>query len=199
MKHIIFFNLFNENLSSNTGLGFNIRSTVDGYLKLKNEDPSIPGNSETEIDKLIITDPREYFNYKFDNKRDTENKSSIDSENVLRIRIGGKDFSGRSGGVTHIMVRVPENFNYNKFESELPNIRHNITTKSEVERVIREIENLITKCIDGNKNIHQDSSREKDAVNNRYSQDILEFINPIVDKIGSENTKKILTDLINLL
>jgi hypothetical protein len=196
MKHIIFFNQFNENLSSITGLKFNIRSTVDGYLKLKNEDPSISGDSETEIDKLIITDPREYFNYKFDKKRDTENKSSIDSENVLRIRIGGKDFTGRSGGVTHIMVRVPENFNYNKFESELSSIRHTITNKSEVERVIREIENLITKCIDENKN---DSNHEKDVDHDRYIQDILEFINPIVDKIGSETTKKILTDIINRL
>lgn len=199
MKHIIFFNRFNENLSSVTGLGFNIRSTVDGYVKLKNEDPSILGNSETEIDKLIITDPREYFNYKFDNRRDIENRFSIDSENVLRIRIGGKDFSGRSGGVTHIMVRVPENFNYAKFESELPNIRHTITTKSEVERVIREIEDLLIQCIDGNTNIDHDSDREKDDDLDRYSQDILEFINPIVDKIGSENTKKILIDLINQL
>jgi hypothetical protein len=196
MKHIIFFNQFNESLSSITGLKFNIRSTVDGYLKLKNEDPSISGDSETEIDKLIITDPREYFNYKFDKKRDTENKSSIDSENVLRIRIGGKDFTGRSGGVTHIMVRVPENFNYNKFESELSSIRHTITNKSEVERVIREIEYLIIKCIDENKN---DSNHEKDVDHDRYIQDILEFINPIVDKIGSETTKKILTDIINRL
>jgi len=196
MRHIIFFNTFNESLDINSGLKFNIRSTVDGYIKLKNEDPSIPGNSENEIDKFIITDPREYFNYRLGTKKDTENRSSLDSENILRIRIGGKDFTGRDGGVTHIMVRVPDNFDYSKFESKLSNIRHVATKKPDVERVINEIGSLIYECIGGVSNTSIDSYT---AENENYEESILEFINPIVDKIGKENVKNLLMKIVDQL
>ncbi len=49
MKHITFFNTFNESLSSDSGLKFNIRSTTDGYKTLKNDDPTIPMGSEREF------------------------------------------------------------------------------------------------------------------------------------------------------
>jgi len=74
MKHITFFNTFNESLSSDSGLKFNIRSTTDGYKTLKNDDPTIPMGSERDIDKLIITNPRELFNYQYSDQKDNEMK-----------------------------------------------------------------------------------------------------------------------------
>lgn len=189
MKHIILF----ESFDSDSGLNFNLRSTVDGYIKLKNDDPSIPGNSENEIDKLIITDPKEYFNYRLNDAKDGENRFSLDSDDILRVRIGGKDFSGRPGGVTHIMVRVPKNFDSSRFGNGLSNIRHSMTIKPDVERVFKEIESLIIECIRSG----SDSSVElKYDENTDYDKDILEFIEPIMNKIGREETKNILTRII---
>ena len=189
MKHIILF----ESFDSDSGLNFNLRSTVDGYIKLKNDDPSIPGNSENEIDKLIITDPKEYFNYRLNDAKDGENRFSLDSDNILRVRIGGKDFSGRPGGVTHIMVRVPDGFDVVRFENGLSNIRHSMTRKSDVERVFKEVESLIIECIGSG----SDSSAElKYGEDTDYGKDIIEFIEPIMNKIGREETKNLLTRII---
>ena len=189
MKHIILF----ERFDSDSGLNFNLRSTVDGYIKLKNDDPSIPGNSENEIDKLIITDPKEYFNYRLNDAKDGENRFSLDSDNILRVRIGGKDFSGRPGGVTHIMVRVPENFDSGRFENGLLNIRHSMTIKRDIERVFKEVESLVKECIGE----HTDSSSELMYVDNTdYTKDILGLLAPIMDKIGKEKTKSLLINII---
>ena len=189
MKHIILF----ESFDSDSGLNFNLRSTVDGYIKLKNDDPSIHGNSENEIDKLIITDPKEYFNYRLNDAKDGENRFSLDSDNILRVRIGGKDFSGRPGGVTHIMVRVPENFDSARFENGLSNIRHSMTRKSDVERVFKEVESLIMECIGSGSDSLPELKYDEDT---DYGKDILEFIEPIMNKIGREETKNLLTRII---
>jgi hypothetical protein len=173
-------------------LRFNVNSTIDGYLKVKEDDPSISSDSESSFDKLIITDPREFFNFRYDNEKDNKNLSSIDSENVLRIRIGSKDYKGRSAGVTHVSVRVPENFDYNKFQSELPNIKIALTDKTEVDRIIKEVEALVTKCTVGEHTVFMDTKPD-------YKQEIVNFIKFIEEKLGKEDTKKIVIDIINKL
>jgi hypothetical protein len=186
----------NEDTLSYRGLKFNFNSTIDGYVKVKEDDPTISFDSETSFDKLIITDPREFFNFRYDNEKDNKNLSSIDSENVLRIRIGSKDFKGRSGGVTHVSVRVPENFDYNKFQLELPNIKIALTDRTEVDRVIKEVEALVTKCAGGEPNAYSDNKPDNKP---DYRQDIVNFIKSIEEKLGKENTKRIFIDIINKL
>lgn len=195
MRHIRFYNSFNESLSSEDPLKMNVASTIDGYTILRKDDPTIPMGSESSIDKDIITDPKERFNYAYGNERDNETRSSLDSDNILRIRIGGRDFVGRSGGVTHILLRVPENFDYKTFEEKVKQIRHKSTTKSDVEKVIEEVNRLIYECMDG---LYIDTNSDIDLEEN-YMDTITEFINPIKDKIGSENIKKILLDIIKEL
>ena len=173
-------------------LRFNVNSTIDGYVKVKEDDPSISSDSEGSFDKLIITDPREFFNFRYDAEKDNKNLSSIDSENVLRIRIGSKDYKGRSAGVTHVSVRVPENFDYNKFQLELPNIKIALTDKTEVDRVIKEVEALVTKCTGKAPTVFLDTKID-------YRQDIVNFIKDIEEKIGKEDTKRIFIDIINKL
>jgi len=183
-------------------LRFNVNSTIEGYTKVKEDDPSIPSDTETSFDKLIITDPREFFNFRYDNEKDNKNLSSIDSENVLRIRIGSKDFKGRSAGVTHISVRVPENFDYDKFQSELPNIKIAFTNKTEVDRVIKEVETLVTKCTGKAPTVFMDTKPDTklDYKQEIYKQEIvINFIKSIEEKIGKEETKKIFIDIINNL
>ena len=169
-------------------LRFNVNSTIDGYVKVKEDDPSISSDSEGSFDKLIITDPREFFNFRYDNEKDNKNLSSIDSENVLRIRIGSKDYKGRSAGVTHVSVRVPENFDYNKFQLELPNIKIALTNKTEVERVIKEVEALVTKCTGKAPTVFLDTKLDTKL---DYKQDIVNFIKSIQENIGKEETKKL--------
>ena len=183
---------FNEDYSE---LKFNFNSTIDGYVKVKEEDPTISSDNETLFDKLIITDPRDFYNFRYDKEKDNKNLSSIDSENVLRIRIGSKDFSGRGGGVTHVSVRVPENFDYNKFQSELPNIKIAFTNKTEVNRIIKEVEALVTKYT-GEPTVYLDNKLDNKP---DYKQDIVKFIKDIEEKIGKEDTKKIFIDIINKL
>ena len=182
----------NEDTLSYGGLRFNVNSTIDGYLKVKEDDPSISSDSESSFDKLIITDPREFFNFRYDNEKDNKNLSSIDSENVLRIRIGSKDYKGRSAGVTHVSVRVPENFDYNKFQLELPNIKIALTDRTEVDRVIEEVEALVTKCTGKAPTVFLNTKLD-------YRQDIVNFIKSIEEKIGKEDTKRIFIDIINKL
>ena len=184
---------FNEDYSE---LKFNFNSTIDGYVKVKEEDPTISSDNETLFDKLIITDPRDFYNFRYDKEKDNKNLSSIDSENVLRIRIGSKDFSGRGGGVTHVSVRVPGNFDYNKFQSELPNIKIAITNKTEVNRIIKEVEALVTKYTGGEPTVYLDNKLDNKP---DYKQDIVKFIKDIEEKIGKEDTKKIFIDIINKL
>jgi len=178
----------NEDTLSYGGLKFNVNSTINGYVKVKEDDPSIPSDGETSFDKLIIKDPREFFNFRYDNEKDNKNLSSIDSENVLRIRIGSKDFTGRSAGVTHVSVRVPENFDYDKFQSELPNIKIAFTNKTEVDRVIKEVETLVTKCTGEAPTVFMDTKLDSKL---DYKQDIVNFIKSIEEKIGKEDTKKL--------
>ena len=184
---------FNEDYSE---LKFNFNSTIDGYVKVKEEDPTISSDNETLFDKLIITDPRDFYNFRYDKEKDNKNLSSIDSENVLRIRIGSKDFSGRGGGVTHVSVRVPGNFDYNKFQSELPNIKIAFTNKTEVNRIIKEVEALVTKYTGGEPTVYLDNKLD---IKPDYKQDIVNFIKDIEEKIGKEDTKKIFIDIINKL
>ena len=186
----------NEDTLSYRGLKFNFNSTIDGYVKVKEDDPTISFDSENSFDKLIITDPREFFNFRFDREKDNKNLSSIDSENVLRIRIGSKDYKGRSAGVTHVSVRVPENFDYNKFQSELPNIKIALTDRTEVDRVIKEVEALVTKCAGGEPNAYSDNKPDNKP---DYRQDIVNFIKSIEEKLGKEDTKRIFIDIINKL
>ena len=182
-------------------LRFNVNSTIEGYTKVKEDDPSISFDSETSFDKLIITDPREFFNFRYDNEKDNKNLSSIDSENVLRIRIGSKDFKGRSAGVTHVSVRVPENFDYDRFQLELPNIKIALTSRSEVDRVIKEVEALVTKCTGEEPTVFMDTklNTKIDYKQEIYKQDIVNFIKDIEEKLGKEDTKKIFIDIINKL
>ena len=184
---------FNEDYSE---LKFNFNSTIDGYVKVKEEDPTISSDNETLFDKLIITDPRDFYNFRYDKEKDNKNLSSIDSENVLRIRIGSKDFSGRGGGVTHVSVRVPGNFDYNKFQSELPNIKIAFTNKTEVNRIIKEVEALVTKCTGGEPTVFMDTKPDNKP---DYRQDIVNFIKSIEEKLGKEDTKRIFIDIINKL
>jgi hypothetical protein len=185
---------FNEDLHN--GLKFNVNSTIDGYVKVKEDDPTLSSDNESSFDKLIITNPREFYNFRYDREKDNKNLSSIDSENVLRIRIGSKDFTGRGGGVTHVSVRVPGNFDYDKFQLELPNIKISFTNRTEVDRVIKEVETLVTKCTGEEPMMFMDTK-----IDNKldYKQDIVKFIKDIEEKLGKEDTKKIFIDIINNL
>jgi len=185
---------FNEDLHN--GLKFNVNSTIDGYVKVKEDDPTLSSDNESSFDKLIITNPREFYNFRYDREKDNKNLSSIDSENVLRIRIGSKDFTGRGGGVTHVSVRVPGNFDYDKFQLELPNIKISFTNRTEVDRVIKEVETLVTKCTGEEPTMFMDTK-----IDNKldYKQDIVKFIKDIEEKLGKEDTKKIFIDIINNL
>jgi hypothetical protein len=185
---------FNEDLYN--GLKFNVNSTIDGYVKVKEDDPTLSSDNESSFDKLIITNPREFYNFRYDREKDNKNLSSIDSENVLRIRIGSKDFTGRGGGVTHVSVRVPGNFDYDKFQLELPNIKISFTNRTEVDRVIKEVETLVTKCTGEEPTMFMDTK-----IDNKldYKQDIVKFIKDIEEKLGKEDTKKIFIDIINNL
>ena len=196
------FSKIRESQLPDSELLFNVNSTIDGYVKVKEEDPTISSNNETLFDKLIITDPRDFYNFRYDKEKDNKNLSSIDSENVLRIRIGSKDFSGRGGGVTHVSVRVPENFDYDKFQSELPNIKIAFTNKMEVDRVIKEVEALVTKCTGKAPTVFLDTkpNTKIDYKEEIYKQDIvINFIKSIEEKVGKEETKKIFIDIINNL
>ena len=177
-------------------LKFNVNSTTDGYVKVKEDDPTTSSDNETSFDKLIITNPSDFYNFRYDREKDNKNLSSIDSENVLRIRIGSKDFTGRGGGVTHVSVRVPENFDYDKFQSELPNIKIALTNKTEVDRIIKEVEALVTKCAGGEPNAYSDNKPDNKL---DYRQDIVNFIKSIEEKLGKEDTKRIFIDIINKL
>jgi len=172
-----------------------IQLTIDGYVKVKEDDPTISSDNESSFDKLIITNPREFYNFRYDREKDNKNLSSIDSENVLRIRIGSKDFTGRGGGVTHVSVRVPGNFDYDKFQLELPNIKISFTNRTEVDRVIKEVETLVTKYT-GEPTFYLDNKLDTKL---DYKQDIVNFIKSIEEKIGKEDTKKIFIDIINKL
>ena len=77
----------NEGPLPDSELLFNVNSTIDGYVKVKEEDPTISSDNETLVDKLIITNPSDFYNFRYDKEKDNKNLSSIDSENVLRIRI----------------------------------------------------------------------------------------------------------------
>ena len=180
-----------EDLSYNE-LRFNVNSTIDGYVKVKEDDPTLSSDNETLFDKLILTNPSDFYNFRYDKEKDNKNLSAIDSENVLRIRIGSRDFTGRGGGVTHVSVRVPENFDYNKFQSELPNIKIALTNSTEVDRVIKEVEALVTKCTGEEPTVFLDTKLD-------YKQDIVNFIKAIEEKIGKEDTKRIFIDIINKL
>ena len=186
----------NEDTLSHRGLKFNVNSTIDGYVKVKEDDPTLSSDNESSFDKLIITNPSEFYNFRYDRDKDNKNLSAIDSENVLRIRIGSRDFTGRGGGVTHVSVRVPENFDYNKFQSELPNIKIALTNRTEVDRVIKEVETLVTKCTGEEPMMFMDTK-----IDNKldYKQDIVKFIKDIEEKLGKEDTKKIFIDIINNL
>lgn len=186
----------NEDTLSYGGLKFNVNSTIDGYVKVKEDDPTISSDNETLFDKLILTNPSDFYNFRYDKEKDNKNISSIDSENVLRIRIGSRDFTGRGGGVTHVSVRVPENFDYNKFQSELPNIKIAITNKTEVDRIIKEVEALVTKCTGGEPTVFMDTKPDNKP---DYRQDIVNFIKSIEEKLGKEDTKRIFIDIINKL
>ena len=186
----------NEDTLSYGGLKFNVNSTIDGYVKVKEDDPTISSDNETLFDKLILTNPSDFYNFRYDKEKDNKNLSSIDSENVLRIRIGSKDFSGRGGGVTHVSVRVPENFDYDKFQSELPNIKIAITNKTEVDRIIKEVEALVTKCTGGEPTVFMGNKPDNKP---DYRQDIVNFIKSIEEKLGKEDTKRIFIDIINKL
>jgi len=178
----------NEDTLSHGGLKFNINSTIDGYVKVKEDDPTLSSGNESSFDKLIITDPSEFYNFRYDRDKDNKNLSAIDSENVLRIRIGSRDFTGRGGGVTHVSVRVPENFDYDKFQSELPNIKIALTNRTEVDRVIKEVEALVTKCTGEEPTVFMDTKLDTKL---DYKQDVVNFIKSIEEKIGKEDTKKL--------
>jgi len=186
----------NEDTLSQGGLKFNVNSTIDGYVKVKEDDLSISSDNESSFDKLIITNPSEFYNFRYDRDKDNKNLSAIDSENVLRIRIGSRDFTGRGGGVTHVSVRVPENFDYDKFQLELPNIKIALTNRTEVDRVIKEVEALVTKCAG-----EEPTSYLDNKIDNKpdYKQDIVNFIKSIEEKLGKEDTKRIFIDIINKL
>jgi len=186
----------NEDTLSQGGLKFNVNSTIDGYVKVKEDDPTLSSDNESSFDKLIITNPSEFYNFRYDRDKDNKNLSAIDSENVLRIRIGSRDFTGRGGGVTHVSVRVPENFDYNKFQLELPNIKIALTNRTEVDRVIKEVEALVTKCAGEEPTAYSDNK-----IDNKpdYKQDIVNFIKSIEEKLGKEDTKRIFIDIINNL
>jgi hypothetical protein len=186
----------NEDTLSHRGLKFNVNSTIDGYVKVKEDDPTLSSDNESSFDKLIITNPSEFYNFRYDRDKDNKNLSAIDSENVLRIRIGSRDFTGRGGGVTHVSVRVPENFDYNKFQLELPNIKIALTNRTEVDRVIKEVEALVTKCTGEEPTVFMDTKLDTKL---DYKQDIVNFIKSIEEKLGKEDTKRIFIDIINKL
>jgi autotransporter strand-loop-strand O-heptosyltransferase len=52
----------NEDQLPYSELKFNVNSTIDGYVKVKEDDPSISSDNESSFDKLIITNPSDFYN-----------------------------------------------------------------------------------------------------------------------------------------
>ena len=186
---------------NNEPVKLNVFTTVDGYINLRNDNPSIKERDESEINRKALDMSgmklREYIS---SNAADKETSSNLDSENILRVRIGGKDFKGRPGGVTHVLARVPENFDYDKFKSEVSNINHRITTRSEAERVAKEVGELIQDCIGGSnreENHNMDYGFEDDR--DSLIPKIMDLVKPFYEKHGLDNTITFLSDIVDTI
>lgn len=118
-------------------LKLNVESTTDGLQEFINEDSSI--NKIEEL-KLVKKLPEK-----------TKNSFIIDGD-ILRIKLPTKDFNNRTDGVTYITLKVPENFNQEKFKEELVDIKHpdgrttadGKSTAKVVEDVRQALQNSIT-------------------------------------------------------
>lgn len=69
-------------------------------------------------------------------------------DGVLRVRVGGaKEYSGnRTGGATHVSLKVPEGFDPKLFAEKLADISHEggRTTETAVQKVVEDIKNAVS-------------------------------------------------------
>ena len=108
-------------------------TTKNGMENLSNEDDSVPKIDEAKFQSLTKT------SY-------TDNNGFNVTDGVLRIRVGGKDVFGRSGGATQISLKVPEGFNQDVFANELAKISYEkgSTTDTAIAKVIEEVKDAIS-------------------------------------------------------
>ena len=117
-------------------------TTKKGMENISNEDSEIKNIDESKFKRLT-------------NTNESENGFSVE-DGILRIRVGGLDVFGRTGGATQISLKVPEGFNPNLFAEKLKDISHEggITTPEAVNQVITDIKNAL------NPNVTTDISKQ---------------------------------------
>jgi hypothetical protein len=109
----------------------NVSSTVDGLIDIEKQDLDIP-----KIEEIVFMRKTGY----------PGKLNGFAVENgILRVRVGGMDFMGRSGGATYISMKVPGNFNETLFSEKLNKISHeNLqTTKTSVPKVVNDVKNAV--------------------------------------------------------
>jgi hypothetical protein len=109
----------------------NVSSTVDGLIDIEKQDLDIP-KIEENVFMRKTGYPGKLNGFAVEN-------------GILRVRVGGMDFMGRSGGATYISMKVPGNFNETLFSEKLNKISHeNLqTTKTSVPKVVNDVKNAV--------------------------------------------------------
>jgi hypothetical protein len=144
-------------------LDLNVESTTNGLEEFINEDSSI--NKIEEL-KLVKKLPEK-----------TKNSFIIDGD-ILRIKLPTKDFNNRPDGATYITLKVPENFNQEKFKEELVDIKHpggrttadGKSTAKVVEDVRQALQNSITKKPLGGERLQK--AKVKPATLNKFEKSV---------------------------
>jgi len=110
----------------------NVSSTINGLVDIEKQDSDISTLDE----------------FTFMKKTGYPGKSNgfVVEDGILRVRIGGTDFMGRSGGATYISMKVPDNFNETLFSEKLNKISHENfqTTKTSVPKVVSDVKNAVS-------------------------------------------------------
>jgi hypothetical protein len=109
----------------------NVSSTVDGLIDIEKQDLDIP-KIEENVFMRKTGYPGKLNGFAVEN-------------GILRVRVGGMDFMGRSGGATYISMKVPGNFNETLFSEKLNKISHENfqTTKTSVPKVVNDVKNAV--------------------------------------------------------
>jgi hypothetical protein len=107
-------------------------TTKNGMEQISNEDPEIKKVDESKFQRLTNTTGGDGNGFNVE-------------DGILRVRVGGSDVFGRTGGATQISLKVPDGFNPSLFAEKLKNISHQgrITTPEAVNQVVADVKNAL--------------------------------------------------------
>ncbi len=113
-------------------LKINVSSTINGLVDIEKQDSDI-----STLDEFTFMKKTGYPG---------KLNGFVVEDGILRVRIGGTDFMGRSGGATYISMKVPDNFNETLFSEKLNKISHENfqTTKTSVPKVVSDVKNAVS-------------------------------------------------------